>query len=307
NAALPADKYLINVPSNFFWGAFAFPDFSALRHPIAWKWVLMFAVIASLESLLSAKAVDLLDPQRRKSDLNRDLLGCGVANLVSSLIGGLPMISEIVRSRANVDNQAKTRWSNACHGLCLLLFAAAFPFLLTRIPIAALSAMLVFTGFRLAHPREFAHMWHIGKEQFFVFVGTIVAVVLTDLLIGVAIGVVLELVINIVRGTPISRVFATEVEIREVDATHVTMVPKHALVFSNWLPVRAKLDAQLAQGRSVAVDLSETRVVDHTAMVKLNELVQETASAEHRVTLIGLDGHDAVADTPTSARLRRAS
>src|SRR5262249_43817681 len=120
---VPPDKYLINVPTDFR-KAFVTPDYQALRYWVAWKWVMMFAIIASLESLLSAKAVDLIDPCKRTTDLNRDLFGCGVGNLISSLIGGLPMISEIVRSRANVDNGAKSRFSNVFHGIFLLLFAA---------------------------------------------------------------------------------------------------------------------------------------------------------------------------------------
>ncbi|HEX5106629.1 MAG TPA: SulP family inorganic anion transporter, partial [Pirellulaceae bacterium] len=208
-------KFLINVPSDFT-KAFVFPDFTAFNRPaIAIKWVVMFAIIASLESLLSAKAVDLLDPQKRKTDQNRDLFGCGMANLVASCIGGLPMISEIVRSRANVDNGAQSRFANLFHGLFLLLFVSLLPFVVNMIPTAALAAMLVFTGFRLAHPREFAHMYKIGIEQFIVFVTTIVAIVCTDLLVGALIGLVVEMVVNVLNGLPIMSVFSSRPQITE--------------------------------------------------------------------------------------------
>src|SRR5262249_13689302 len=181
-------------PDNLF-GALTLPDFSGLATLDGWKWVIMFALIGSLESVLSAKAIDTIDPFRRKTDLNRDLLAIGVANTVSASVGGLPMISEIVRSKANLDNGARTRFADLFHGLFLLLFVALVPWLIHRIPLAALGAMLVYTGFRLASPKEFARVYKVGREQFLVFVTTIVAVLATDLLTGIAIGIGVEFLV----------------------------------------------------------------------------------------------------------------
>jgi MFS superfamily sulfate permease-like transporter len=302
-------KFLINVPDNFL-NAFVFPDFTAftanLMGPNWWKvlkWVVMFAVIASLESLLSAKAVDFLDPLKRKTNLNRDLFGCGVANLVSSAIGGLPMISEIVRSRANVDNGAKTRFSNMFHGVFLLLFAALLPFVLKMIPIAALAAMLVFTGFRLAHPREFLHMYKIGIEQLIVFVTTIIAIVCTDLLFGAIIGMFLELIINIFSGLPIMSIFSSSPDVRQQNENTFLIVPHKAAVFSNWLGLRAKIDEYgLKQKKNLVIDLSDTRLVDHTVMEKLHEMEREFHNNNLKLEIAGLDKHRAVSDHPAAAR-----
>lgn len=298
-------KYLINVPDNFM-KAFVTPDFAAFnKWGIAIKWVLMFAIIASLESLLSAKAVDLLDPQRRKTDLNRDLLACGTANLISSFIGGLPMISEIVRSRANVDNGAKSRWSNVFHGVFLLLFAALLPFVLKLIPIAALAAMLTFTGFRLAHPREFMHMYKIGIEQFVVFVSTIIAIICTDLLIGVLIGMALELVINLFSGLSITAIFSSGAEVSPKGENTFVIVPHNAAVFSNWLSLRACIEKYgLRQNKNIVVDLSSTSLVDHTVMEKLREMEREFEGNKLKLEIIGLESHRAVSAHPAAARKR---
>ena len=150
------EQYLVEMPEKVF-GMFnniTHPEFSVLAQPKAWKWVLMFFIIGSLESLLSAKAIDLLDPWGRKTNMNRDITAVGVGNLVSACIGGLPMISEIVRSKANIDNGARTRFADMWHGVFLLTCVALFPTVLHEIPLAALAGMLVYTGYRLAHPRR---------------------------------------------------------------------------------------------------------------------------------------------------------
>jgi MFS superfamily sulfate permease-like transporter len=214
---LSTKSHLVNVPLNVpaevgsraldIAGLKFFPNFSALRSPVAWKWVLLFAVIGSLESLLSTKAVDILDPQKRRTNLNADLTAVGAANLVVAFFGGIPMISEIVRSRANIDNGARTKYANMFHSLFLLASIALIPALLNRIPLAALAAMLIFTGSRLAHLREFMHVLHVGREQLIVFVSTIVGVLATDLLVGIFIGISVKLVIHFMNGMPLRSIF----------------------------------------------------------------------------------------------------
>ena len=189
-------EYLVQLPGNVL-NALTMPDFSMISSPVTWKYVMMFALVGSIESVLSVLAVDAMDPKKRASNLNKDLFAVGIGNLICGLIGGLPMISEIVRSKANIDAEARTGWSNFFHGLFLLLFVALIPGMLHRIPLAALAAMLVYTGFRLASPAEFKHVNALGKDQLFLFVVTLVTTLATDLLMGVGLGLVLKVVMHV--------------------------------------------------------------------------------------------------------------
>ena len=299
------DSFLVKMPDRMF-GMFqelTFPDFRALSTPIAWKWVLMFFMIGTLESLLSAKAIDLLDPWRRKTDLDRDVVAVGTANVVAGLIGGLPMISEIVRSRANIDNGACTRFANFWHGVFLLLCVALIPTVLHRIPLAALAAMLVYTGFRLAHPQEFVKIMQIGREQLAIFVTTIVAVLATDLLVGIGIGIALKIVLHVVHGAPVRSLFWPCWEITQVDDRTVRIAVRSSAVFCNWIPIRRKIEQLgLSEHKNVIVDLFDTRLVDHSVMGKLHELQDDFQQAALRLDLVGLEDHRSLSDHGHAAR-----
>jgi MFS superfamily sulfate permease-like transporter len=294
------DLHLVNVPANMF-QAITFPAFDGLLEPKAWKWVIMFAVIGTLESMLSAKAIDTIDPWKRKTNLDRDNLAVGVGNLVAALLGGLPMISEIVRSKANIDNGARTRFANLFHGLFLLLFVASVPWLIHRIPMAALGAMLVYTGFRLASPREFANVYMIGREQLVVFVTTIIAVLATDLLVGILIGIGAKFLIHFMNGLPLRSVFKPPLSVEECgEKTYVIRV-REAAVFTNWIPLRRRING-LNSDKDVVVDLSETLLVDHTVMEKLHELEREFEQSRRRLEIAGLDSHYPFSEHPHAAR-----
>ncbi len=299
------EQHLVNVPFNMF-GAIVTPDFSGLAQPFAWKWVAMYALIGSLESLLSTKAVDLLDPWKRKTNLNRDLLAVGIGNLLASFVGGLPMISEIVRSRANIDNGARTRFANLFHALFLLGCVALIPAVIHRIPLAALAAMLIYTGFRLAHPREFLHVLQIGREQLIIYVTTIVAVLATDLLMGIGIGIGVKFLIHLLNGVPVRSLFKPYLEVIEEDAETYWILASHSAVFSNWIPFRRRiLDVGLVHRKNVVVDLSDTRLVDHTVMEKLHELEQDFQRSGLELKVVGLENHRPLSDHPHSARKRQ--
>ncbi len=302
-------KFLVTIPNVLASpaDAFALPDFRGLATGTGLYWLFLFVAIGSLESLLSAKAIELLDPWKRKTSFDRDLLAVGLANAVCSGLGGMPMISEIVRSKANIDNGGRTRLANLCHGVCLLAFVLLAPGLIHRIPLAALGAMLVYTGFRLANPGEFVRTYKIGTDQFVVFVGTILATLATDLLIGIAAGIGLKVLFHLWHGAPVTGFLKADVEVVPAGDDRVILVVKRAAVFSNWLGLRKAVLAAGADRRVVDIDLSRTRLVDHSTMEKLHEIEAEFALAGKTLSLIGLEDHTPLSRHPLAARMAPAA
>lgn len=299
-----APTMLVNRLDNLL-GMVTFPDFSNIAHWTSIKWIIAFALVGSIESVASAKAVDTLDPYKRKSDFNRDLLAVGVGNTAAGLIGGLPMISEIVRSSANINNGAKTRWANFFHGAFLLGFVVLAPGLIHMIPKAALAAMLVFTGFRLAHPREFIHTAQVGKDQLLVFLVTIAVTVGEDLLLGIFAGIFTKLLLHIVRGAPLSALFKPDLEIRDEGANTTRITARKAAIFSNYIGLKRAID-RVPAPRNVVVDLQATRLVDHTVMERLQELARDMEHEGRELTVVGLEGHKPVSGNTLAARTRAA-
>lgn len=294
-------KFLVNLPSNLA-DAVVFPDFGKLDTGVFWVAVMSFALISGLESLLSAKAVDTLDPWKRKSNLNRDLFAMGAGSSIAAAIGGLPMISEIVRSSANVSNGGRTQWANFFHGLFLLIFLLLLKPLIMMIPLSALAAMLIFTGFRLASPREFIHMYHIGWKQLVVFLVTILMVLGTDLLIGVAAGIFTELLINVASGAKWSSVFKAKTSISQVDDT-LTIKVNGAAVFSNYLSLKRLVSSHVGN-QHVILDFSDARLIDHTVMVNLQEMQSDFKRQGRVLTLEGMNQLTAVSSHPLAPRIR---
>ncbi len=192
-----AQEQLVNIPkassAGEFLSFFSFPDWTNLGNKDVWIAAITLALVASLETLLSLEAIDDLDPYQRVSPTNRELKAQGVGNMVSGLIGGLPITSVIVRSSANVNAGARTKMSAIMHGLFLLLSVAFIPNVLNLIPLSALAAILIFTGYKLAKPALFKLYYKKGWDQFMPFLITILAILFTDLLKGVLIGIVVGL------------------------------------------------------------------------------------------------------------------
>jgi MFS superfamily sulfate permease-like transporter len=287
--------------------ALTYPDFSVFTNPdlrlSAAKWVIMFALIGTLESMLSAKAIDMLDPWKRKTNLNRDLVAVGIANTAVACIGGLPMISEIVRSKANIDNGARTRFADMWHGFFLLGMVALAPALIHHIPLAALAAMLVYTGFRLASPREFINVFKIGPEQLVIFCTTIVAVLATDLLIGIGIGIAVKAFIHLLNGLPLSSLVKPYLEVSTQGDDTVIITARGSAVFTNWIPFKREIEQLgLAERNNVIIDLSGTKLVDHSVMEKLHEMEGDFEQAGLRFSVVGLEGHTGLSSHPHATR-----
>jgi MFS superfamily sulfate permease-like transporter len=191
------------------------------------------------------------------------------------------------------------------HGVFLLVCVALIPVLLHKIPLAALAAMLIYTGYRLAHPSEFAHAWHIGPEQMAVFAATIVGVLATDLLIGIFIGIGVELFVHLINGVPLTSLLKPSLEISEQgDNTSVIALSKGA-TFTNWIPLRRAIEnAGLAQKRNLVVDLSNTKLVDHSTMNKLSDMQRDFKREGLTLEVIGLDDHKQFSKHAQAARKR---
>jgi MFS superfamily sulfate permease-like transporter len=264
------------------------------------KYVLMFAVVGTLESLLTVKAVDIMDPYKRKSDPNKDLIAVGLGNTFTAIIGGLPMISEVARSSANVSNGGRTRWSNFFHGLFLLVFVLAAVHLIEMIPNTALAAMLITVGIRLAHPREFVSTFRIGLEQLIIFVVTIFVTLSTDLLLGIGAGIITEILFNVFNGKPLSALFKAPTEVSFNQNKYSIKISK-AAVFSNYLGIKRKLDA-IPLGANVEINLYDTQLVDYSVMENLHRFQRDYEANGGRVIISGLEDHQPVSEHHSAGR-----
>jgi MFS superfamily sulfate permease-like transporter len=266
------------------------------------KFVIMFALVGSLEALLTVKAIDMMDPFKRKSNYNKDLIAVGIGNIVAGVLGGLPMISEVARSSANVNYGGKTRWANFFHGVFIMIFLLLALKFSDLIPKPALSAMLIGVGFKLAHPKEFMHTYHIGKEQLAIFLTTIVFTLATDLLIGIAVGILLKMAIHLFNGAPISTLFKVPIQVSNSDKEYLIEINKAAL-FSNFLGLKSKLE-EIPAGNKVVVSLKNAKLVDHSVLNSLENFKQHYESAEDggSVIIIGLEHHKPMSKHPLSSR-----
>ncbi len=301
-------RFLVDMPDVLAnpSSAFVVPDFRGIFSMTGLQYIVLFALIGSLESLLSGKAIDLIDPYRRKTNLDRDLTAVGMANTLSAAVGGLPMISEIVRSKANIDNGARTRWANFFHGVFLLAFVLMLPNLIHRIPLAALGAMLVYTGFRLASPHEFVRTYKIGLAQLVIFLTTVFMTLATDLLIGIFSGVVVKFLFNWWCGVPIRFTFRPAVAIERPEGLPARIRVWSAAVFSNWLSLKNTIQKEAANG-DVILDLTHSCLVDHSVMEKLHELERDLSIGGRQLEVVGLDDHEPVSNHPKAARKKSSA
>lgn len=247
------------------------------------KYVIMFALVGSLEALLTVKAIDISDPWKRKSNTNKELISVGVGNIVAGFIGGLPMISEVARSSANVSNGGKTKWANFFHGTFILIFLIFAVYFSDLIPKTALAAMLIGVGWKLAHPREFGNMFTIGSDQFAIFIVTIVITLATDLLVGIGAGILLKIFIHLVRGASLKHIFQSMTQTEDK-----TVFIKGAAVFSNFSKTKQKIRA-FGFDKHVVVNLDDCSFIDHSVMETIHLLGEEFKAEGGRLEVVGLE------------------
>lgn len=284
-----------------FWGSVALnADFSHVGSVAFWKYVFMFLFVSSLESLLTVKAIDNLDPWKRTSDYNSELKAQGAGNIVAGLLGGLPMISEVVRSSANVGFGARTKLSNFFHGVCLLLAMLLLIPFIEMIPNAALAAMLIFAGYRLAAPKEFIHTFHIGKEQLAIFNVTIIVTLAEDLLLGVAAGILVKIIFHLWNGAQLQSLFKADYKIeQEGDTTHVVM--GGSAVFSNLIRYKKMLNA-LPRKAKVRLDMRRTLLIDHSFNAFIDHYMRLYNEAGGDMRVINDEKHIPLSHHPLATR-----
>ncbi|MCC6763942.1 MAG: bifunctional SulP family inorganic anion transporter/carbonic anhydrase [Deltaproteobacteria bacterium] len=284
--------HLVQVPVatdlTGFLGFLKAPDLAALGNPKLYVAAITIALVASLETLLNLEAVDKIDPRRRTSPPNRELVAQGVGNLTAGLIGGLPVTSVIVRSSVNINSGGKTKLAAIVHGCLLLLCVALLPAWLNLIPLSALAAVLITTGYKLASPALFRQTWQAGFETFVPFMVTISAILLTDLLIGVLIGLAFSIAF-ILRSNfrrPLHRTLEKHLG---GDVLHIDLA--NQVSFLNRAALRRAL-GEAPRGGHVLIDARATDYIDTDILSVIREYEKETAPARDvLVSLIGFKPH----------------
>ncbi|MCB9678308.1 MAG: SulP family inorganic anion transporter [Alphaproteobacteria bacterium] len=267
-----------------FWRALPRPDWSRIGEPRVWSVAGTIAAVASLETLLSVEAVDKLDPYRRTSNTNRELMAQGVGNVVAGSLGGLPMTSVIVRSSTNVYSGGRTRISAVVHGILLGGLVLSVPFLLNRIPLAALAAVLLTVGYKLARVELFRKMYRAGADQFVPFLVTIAVTVFSDLLMGVmvgfAVGVVMVMITN----------FTTAISVVHEDGAWLVQFTKD-VSFLNKTRLRRVL-ADIPPHSEVVIDGTRAMFIDHDIYEIVEDFKESAKHRDIRVECRRLDSKD---------------
>jgi len=285
---------LLDIPDSIA-DSIMHPNFGKINTIEFWTTVFSMLIITSIESLAIAKAVDKIDPYKRKTDLNKDLTGIGFSTMVAGFIGGLPIIAVIIRSTVNIHNGAKTKWSNMYQGLLLLLFIVVLSPVMRQVPLCAFAILLVYTGFKLASPAVFKQMYNQGTEQLVFFIGTMILTLYTNLLIGLLGGLLLALVVHML----LAKVSIPEF-FKMIYRSRTKLIQRSDDSFdlkirgiANFLGIIKidKLVAQIPSGANVNIDLSETRLVGITYMDYLVEYLKIQRATGGKVFITGLDSH----------------
>ncbi|KUJ60664.1 hypothetical protein AR687_16680 [Flavobacteriaceae bacterium CRH] len=294
-----AKEHLVSlpVPKSFdeFKGILITPNFAAVTNPKVWVVAITIAIVASIETLLCIEAADRMDVQKRYTDTNVELRAQGIGNVLSSLIGGLPMTSVVVRSSANNNAGAKSKMSTIIHGVLLLVSVLSIPSILNKIPLATLATVLILVGYKLAKPATFLHFWEKGKYQFVPFIATLVFVVATDLLKGVALGIIIS-IIFVLRGN-LKRAYSfKKEEYEDGDVIHIDLAQE--VSFLNKAAIKLTL-SEIPENSKVIINAHDTEYIAHDVLDLIREFKETRAIDENiKVKLKGFKKAYELENTP---------
>ncbi|MEL7120068.1 MAG: SulP family inorganic anion transporter [Bacteroidota bacterium] len=305
--ALKADQ-LVSIPVaesfNGFINQFTLPDFSQITNPQVYIVGITIAVVASLETLLCVEATDKLDPQKRVTPTNRELKAQGLGNMISGLIGGLPVTQVIVRSSANIQSGGKTKAAAFFHGLMLLFCVALIPVLLNMIPLASLAAILLLVGYKLAKPSLFRSMYKLGWQQFMPFIATIIGILLTDLLIGIGIGLVVAVfyILLINYRAP----YFYHIEKDPEDAGAIRLVLSEDVTFLNKASILRTLN-EIPNDNKVIIDATHSVNIDYDVIEIIEEFKTNAETRNITVSVLGINEETMTLESSKSQRVKNKS
>lgn len=291
-------KQLVSVPvpedMNSFFGQFTFPNFGVILKPEVWVVAFTIALVASLETLLCVEATDKLDPNKNVTPTNRELLAQGVGNIVSGMIGGLPITQVIVRSSANIQSGGRSKMSAIVHGFFLLFAVMLIPTLLNQIPLSVLAAILFIVGYKLAKPSLFKKMFQLGWKQWLPFLTTIVGIIAIDLLKGLALGLAVGIVVTLIKSYQNSHFLHKEDKSNGHHKIKMTLAEE--VTFFNKGAILKELDS-LPENTKLELDVRKTTYLDNDIIEILEDFQWKAKEREIDITLISERG---TAENPES-------
>ena len=286
----------VPVPESFemFLGQFSFPNFGAITNPEVWVVAFTIALVASLETLLCVEATDKLDPHKNVTPTNRELLAQGTGNIISGLIGGLPVTQVIVRSSANIQSGGRTKLSAIVHGFLLLISVILIPTLLNKIPLSVLAAILLIVGYKLAKPGLFIKMYHLGWKQSIPFTVTVLGIVFTDLLIGIGLGLAVGIVVILIKSFQNSHFLHIEDKSNGKHVIKMTLAEE--VTFFNKGAILNELD-RLPKDTQLEIDVRKTRYLDNDIIEILDDFAVKAKERSINIQLISERG---IVENPSS-------
>ena len=279
----------VPVPDGFdsFVGQFSFPNFAAITNPEVWVVAFTIALVASLETLLCVEATDKLDPHKNVTPTNRELLAQGTGNIISGLVGGLPITQVIVRSSANIQSGGRTKMSAIIHGFLLLISVILIPTLLNKIPLSVLAAILLVVGYKLAKPALFKTMYQLGWKQWIPFIVTVIGIVFTDLLVGIGLGLAVGIVVILIKSYQNSHFLNKEGE--DVNDGKIKMTLAEEVTFFNKGAILKELD-KLPKNSFLELDVTKTRYLDNDIIEILEDFAFKARERNIHIKLISERG-----------------